>query len=180
MCLSLGCRHSWRYSIVLLVSGSKTGISRWSSDVSGVHQSASNSFGNFSWAACAGVTVRACLSCDRVRLAMGCSAGWDWERGEASHWFLVWLLLGVHPWSRCRYLILNVHPWSWLRRIVVFWHPWRLLGLLGLLRIFQPWIKGGADLSVHVLVTCKGAVWVVSDLLGHQYLPTLYRYPVVL
>ena len=80
MCLYLGFRRSWQYSIVLPVSGSKTGISRWSSDVYGVHHSASNSFGNFSWETCAGVTVRDFLSCDRVRLAMGFSAVWDWER----------------------------------------------------------------------------------------------------
>ena len=60
---------------MLPVSGSKTGISICSSDVSGVHQSASNSFGGFSWAACAGVTVMAFLSCNRVRLDMGCSNG---------------------------------------------------------------------------------------------------------
>ena len=80
MCLYLGLRRSWRYSKVLPVSRSKTGIARWSSDVFGVHQSASNYFGDFSWVACVGVTVRACLSFDRVRLAMGCSDGWDWER----------------------------------------------------------------------------------------------------
>ena len=61
-------------------SGSKTGITIWYSDVSGVHQSASDYFGNFICAACAGVTVRTCLSCKSVCLDMGCSAGWDWER----------------------------------------------------------------------------------------------------
>ena len=62
------------------VSGSKTGIEIWSSDVYGMHQSAINSFGNLNWAACAGVTLRAFLSCDHVRLEMGCYDGWDWER----------------------------------------------------------------------------------------------------
>ena len=66
--------------MVLPVSGSKTGMARWSSDVYDVHHSASNSFGNFRWSACAGVTVRACFSCDRVRLAMGFSFVWYWER----------------------------------------------------------------------------------------------------
>ena len=80
MCLYLGCRISWRYSVVLTVSVSKNVTAIWSSDVSGVHHSASNSFGNFIWAACAGVTVRACLSCDHIRLDVGCSSGWYWER----------------------------------------------------------------------------------------------------
>ena len=80
ICLYLGCRRSWWYSMVLPVSGSKTGMARWSSDVSVIHHIASNSFGDFRWAACAGVTVRACLSCDRVRLAMGCSYVWYLER----------------------------------------------------------------------------------------------------
>ena len=66
--------------MVLTVSGSKNGMARWSSDVSGVHHSANNYFGNLRWAACAGVTVRDCLSCGRVRLAMGCSGVWYWER----------------------------------------------------------------------------------------------------
>ena len=66
--------------MVLPVSGSKTGMSRWSSEVSGVHHSASNYFVNFSCAACAVVTVRDCLSCDRVRLAMGFSDVRYWER----------------------------------------------------------------------------------------------------
>ena len=92
-CLYLGCRRSWRYSMVLPVSGSKTSITRWSSDVSGVHHSASNSFGNFRWAACAGVTVRACVICNHVHLAMGCSCFWYWERvrrptGSWSGYFL--------------------------------------------------------------------------------------------
>ena len=65
--------------MVLPVSGSKTGMARWSSDVSGVHHSASNYFRNFRWAACASITVRACFSCNCVRLAMGCSVVWYWE-----------------------------------------------------------------------------------------------------
>ena len=74
---------------MLPVSGSKTGMERWSNDVSGVHHSASNSFGDFSWAACAGVIVTACLSYDRVHLAMGCSAVWDWEQvwNPTGYWF---------------------------------------------------------------------------------------------
>ena len=66
--------------MVLPVSGSKTGMARWSSDVSGVQHIASNSFGDFCWAACARVTVRACFSCDHVRLDMGCYFVWYWER----------------------------------------------------------------------------------------------------
>ena len=65
---------------MLPVSGSKTGMARWSSDVSGVHHSASNYFENFRWDTCAGVTVRACLSCNRVCLAMVCYVVWYWER----------------------------------------------------------------------------------------------------
>ena len=74
---------------MLPVSESKTGIARWSSDVSGVNHSASYSFGDFSWAACAGVTVRAFLSCYRVRLAMSCYAVWDWDwvRRSTGSWF---------------------------------------------------------------------------------------------
>ena len=66
--------------MVLPVYGSKPGMARWSSDVSGVHYSASNYFGGFIWSACAGVTVRTCLSCDCVRLAMGCSDVRYWGR----------------------------------------------------------------------------------------------------
>ena len=76
----LGFRRSWRYSMVLTVSGSKTSMARWSSDVYGVHHSASNYFGVFCCAACAGVTVRACLSFDGVCLDIGCSDVWYWER----------------------------------------------------------------------------------------------------
>ena len=72
-CLYLGCQRIWRYSMVQPVSGSKTGMARWSSDVSCAHHSASNACGDFRWVACAGVNVRACFSCDRVRLAMGWS-----------------------------------------------------------------------------------------------------------
>ena len=74
---------------MLPVSGSKTGIARCYSDVYDVHHIASNSFGNFSWADCDGVKVRACLICNCVRLAMGCSAGWDWERvwNPTGYWF---------------------------------------------------------------------------------------------
>ena len=75
--------------MVLPVSGSKTGMARWSSDVSGMHHSDSNYFGNFLWAACAGVTVRARLSCNSVRLDMGCSVVWYWERVRrpAGSWY---------------------------------------------------------------------------------------------
>ena len=38
----------------------------------------------------------------------------------------------------------------------------------------------GADLSVHVHVTCEGDVQVVTYLLGHHFLPNLSRYHVVL
>ena len=62
------------------VSGSKTGMEICSSDVTGMHQITSNSLGNLSWAACDGVTLRACLSYDIVRQEMGCSDGWEWER----------------------------------------------------------------------------------------------------
>ena len=75
--------------MVLPVSGSKTGMARWSSDVSGVHHSASNSFENFRWDTCAGVTVRACFGCDRVHLAMVCSVVWYWEwvRRPTGSWY---------------------------------------------------------------------------------------------
>ena len=78
--------------MVLPVSGSKTGMARWSSDVSGVHHSASNSFANLRWAACVGVTVSAVLICDHVRLAMGCSYVWYWERVQrlTGSWYPSW------------------------------------------------------------------------------------------
>ena len=49
----------------------------------------------------------------------------------------------------------------------------------GAVEILPPLQKYGDDLSVHVLVTCEGAVWDVSDVLGHQYQPTLNRNTVV-
>ena len=62
------------------VSESKTGMAIFSSDVTGIHQSARNSIGNLIWAAFDGVTLRSFLSCYLVRRAMGCSDGWDWWR----------------------------------------------------------------------------------------------------
>ena len=70
--------------MVLPVSVYQTGMDRWYSDVSGVHHSASPSFENFCCATCASVTVKACLSCDRVRLDMGCTDVWYWERVRRS------------------------------------------------------------------------------------------------
>ena len=49
------------------MSGFKTGMAIWSSEASCVHHSASRSLWNFRWATCAGVTVRACFICNRVR-----------------------------------------------------------------------------------------------------------------
>ena len=95
MYLYLGRQRSWRYSIVYPVSGSKTGIAIWSSDVSVMHQSASNSLGELSWAACVGVTLRACLSYDIILWAMGCSDGWDWERVRRPTGSWISSLLGV-------------------------------------------------------------------------------------
>ena len=43
-----------------------------------------------------------------------------------------------------------------------FLAPLEVAGLSGAVAIFTPLDNGGADLSVHVLVTCVGAVRVVG------------------
>ena len=46
----------------------------------------------------------------------------------------------------------------------------------GAVATLSPWEKVGADLSVHVHVTCEGAIRVVPSLLGYHFLPNLYIY----
>ena len=58
--------------------------------------------------------------------------------------------------------------------------PLEVAGTSGAVAILPPLYNSRYDLSVHVLVTCDGAAWVVSDVIEHKYLPTLYIHPVVL
>ena len=57
-----------------------------------------------------------------------------------------------------------------------FLEPLKVAGPSGAVATVSPFENIGTDLSVHVHVTCKGAVRVVTDSLGYHFLPNQYIY----